>query len=771
MRLPKQKKPFPSEPSFFKREVGALFYLAIGVFFYLSLLSFHPADPSLNSLSPDTPIHNWGGVVGAYLADLLMTLFGVGAYFVGFFFIFLATLLFVGVRQRLILSDIPIYFTFVVLVSILFQLGMKTFAIDDVTLEAGGLLGGFFGQMGENYLGRPGSYLLVFLGALLTFVWATHISIKQVGGRLVKIFSSLVSYALQKSLIYWVRSQKQVFRFIGFLKKKREQKKEQKKEVKINAAPIPLKLLPPKTASEPKIFDRADAIKKERAQQSQLSLQNLGKDYQLPPISLLNSEDQKTVTIDIESLKMNARLLEKKLLDFNVEGHVTEIHPGPVIAMYEFQPAAGVKLSKIAGLADDLSIAMGGRQVRIVAPLPNKPAVGIEIPNYERETVWLKDIIADASFQKSETKLPFAIGKDIEGHPYVADISKMPHLLVAGATGSGKSVSVNSMILSILYKASPQEVRLIMVDPKMLELSIYEGIPHLLLPVVTDPKKASMALRWAVKEMERRYKLLSDINARHIVNYNQKVATKNFVSKQATRGYAPDPSTGEELLEHKEKLPYIVIMIDELADLMMVSSREVEESITRLAQMARASGIHLILATQRPSVDVITGVIKANFPARMSFKVSSKHDARTVLDRIGSERLLGSGDMLYIPPGASQLIRLHGAYISEEEVGRVVDFLKKQAKPVYDESILNPIETEGVDVEEDEANMDALYDQAVAVVAESKQASISMIQRRLRVGYNRAARMIEKMEAEGIVSPPSSAGQRQVLVSSFEASP
>ncbi|MDO8519256.1 MAG: DNA translocase FtsK, partial [Deltaproteobacteria bacterium] len=462
-----------------------------------------------------------------------------------------------------------------------------------------------------------------------------------------------------------------------------------------------------------------------------------------------------------------ARILEKKLLDFGVEGKVTEIHPGPLITMYEFEPAPGIKLSRIANLVDDLCLAMGGRSVRIVAPLPNKPAVGIEIPNNTRETVWLKDIIADEKFHGNESKLVMALGKDIEGIPFVADLAKMPHLLVAGATGSGKSVSINSMILSILYKAKPEEVRIIMVDPKMLELSIYEGIPHLLLPVVTEPKKASLALRWAVREMERRYKLLSDIDARNISNYNKKIEKGNFVSKQPLAQIV-EGEEAPEPIKHEGKIPYIVIIVDELADLMMVSSREVEESITRLAQMARAAGIHLILATQRPSVDVLTGVIKANFPARISFKVASKFDARTILDTIGSERLLGNGDMLFVPPGASRMLRVHGAFISETEVARVVEFLKNQAKPIYDETILKVAEVEAAELEADGGESDELYDQAVAIVAETRQASISMIQRKLRVGYNRAARMIEKMEIEGIVSAPTGAGSRQVLVSSFQ---
>ena len=487
--------------------------------------------------------------------------------------------------------------------------------------------------------------------------------------------------------------------------------------------------------------------------------------YHQPSLNLLDHDGEIATPVDKDALMMNARLLEKKLLDFNVEGDVSEVKPGPVVTMYEFAPAPGVKVNKIAGLADDLSMALKALSIRIVAPIPGRGVVGIEIPNRNREMVYLKEIFASEEFQKTGGRLPLALGKDIFGHTVIADLARMPHLLVAGSTGTGKSVSINAMILSLLYRADPRDVRLIMVDPKMLELSMYEGIPHLLLPVVTNPKKAALALNWAVREMERRYKLMSDKGVRNIDGYNRKLA-KEEKDRASKRHQEPSSEVAAdlmeealpeielvdgEILEHAH-LPYIVVIVDELADLMMVAGREIEEAIARLAQMARAAGIHLILATQRPSVDVITGLIKANFPTRISFKVFSRTDSRTILDQMGAEALLGNGDMLFLPPGTGAVQRVHGAFVSEIEVQRVVDFLKKQGKPDYDKSILEapPAAESGSDGDEE---YDEKWDEALAIIADTKQASISMLQRRLRLGYNRAARMIEKMEAEGIVGP------------------
>ena len=517
---------------------------------------------------------------------------------------------------------------------------------------------------------------------------------------------------------------------------------------------------------------------------------------------------------------------------------MVEIRPGPVVTMYEFLPGPGIKVSKIAALQDDLAMAMEAMRVRIVAPIPGKGVVGIEVPNRDRETVYLKEIAEQDVFQKSASKLTMCVGKDIEGMPYVFDLAKAPHLLIAGTTGSGKSVAVNSMIMSILLKSTPEEVRFIMVDPKMLELSVYEGIPHLLLPVVTDPKKAALALRWAVEEMERRYQMLSEAGVRNIAGFNKLVETQAAEkgsaksSEESPRKAAPKkpkkvlvvdvatpedavieesaapggpgvaaprddmedlrealPSEPEALGEEEDemsdaieaaldgaepgkdekkewtKLPYIVVIIDELADLMMVASREVETYVARLAQMARAAGIHLMVATQRPSTDVVTGIIKANFPTRISFMLRSKPDSMTILGTVGAEALLGMGDMLIMPPTSAHLQRVHGAFVSENEIKGAVDHLKAQGKPVYDESILKPREedSEGGGGEEDELS-DELYDQALATVSEMRAVSISMLQRKMRIGYNRAARMIERMERDGVVGPADGAKPREVLI-------
>ena len=449
-----------------------------------------------------------------------------------------------------------------------------------------------------------------------------------------------------------------------------------------------------------------------------------------------------------------ARHLEEKCREFSVEGTVSQIHPGPVVTTFEFKPDAGVKYSKITGLADDLSLAMQAESV-LIDRIPGKSTVGIQIPNTTRETISLRELLESEVYRRSTSKLPLTLGKNIHGEPYIADLAAMPHLLIAGSTGTGKSVGLNAMLTSILYRATPDELRLIMIDPKRLELGMYEDIPHLLAPVVVDPKLAANALRWAVREMEERYKTLAKQGVRNIEQYNRNL--KAMLDEGGPQALAEAGENGVPL----RLLPFIVVVIDELADLMMVAGNEVEESICRLAQMARAVGIHLILATQRPSVDVITGLIKANLPARISFRVSSKTDSRTILDCNGAEQLLGRGDMLFLAPATSRVVRVHGPYISEQESARLASFLKKQGKPIYNNAVTEEERTaaEGVEFEKDD-----LYDEAARIIVSSSQASISYLQRRLRIGFSRAARLVDMMEAEGLVSPGAGGKPREVLV-------
>lgn len=506
------------------------------------------------------------------------------------------------------------------------------------------------------------------------------------------------------------------------------------------------------------------------------------REFQLPPTSLLDEPDAAVIHVDADALRENAELLTEKLAAYGVRGRVDEIHPGPVVTMYEFEPQSGTKVSKIAGLADDLAMALAAQKVRIVAPIAGKARVGFELPNDTRQTVPLREILEDRRWEKHTGALPVAMGKDIGGQPVYADLARMPHLLVAGATGSGKSVGLNVMLTSILSKKTPDEVRMLMVDPKVVELQVFDGIPHMLLPVVTDMKKAALALRWAVDEMERRYQMFADAGTRNIDTYNRRVervlrgdlSIDKFMPKRKGKVSAQDANGQEVLLDPTdgesadaenftpEKLPSIVVVVDEFADLMMVAAKDVEACIARLAQKARAAGIHVILATQRPSVDVITGMIKANFPARVAFKVSQRQDSMTILGRSGAEHLLGMGDMLMIPPGSSELQRVHAAYVSEDEVRMVCDFLREQGEPEYQQEILKPREDDGPGGESD----DPLYDKAVAVVANAGYCSISHVQRQLGVGYNKAAKLVERMEQEGVVGPPSSkaGGRREVLV-------
>lgn len=512
------------------------------------------------------------------------------------------------------------------------------------------------------------------------------------------------------------------------------------------------------------IVQREEDDAQQKVADAEIEAEQLAKTFELPPLKLLDYDAPERTPVDAEKLHAEAQKLVQKFQDFGIEGRVREVRPGPVCTTFEFVPAPGIKVSRIAALADDIAMAMEAIHVRIVAPIPGKGAVGIEIPNEKRETVYLKEVIADPSFRKKEHKLVMALGKDIEGRPYSANLAEMPHVLISGTTGSGKSVSVNAMICSILYRATPDDVKFLMIDPKMLELSIYDGIPHLLLPPIVDSKKAAIALKWAVDEMERRYQAMSDLGVRDIEGFNARI-------EKAKAGETQDrPLPKKPDGTAYTKYPFIVVVVDEYADLLAVAGKDVEGYVMRLAQKARAAGIHVMLATQRPSVDVITGVIKANFPVRMGFRLASSHDSKTIVNRPGAEKLLGRGDMLIMPPGTSNLTRVHGAFISEHELHRVVDYLKGQRKPQYDMDILKPSEDEAGEGGEFSDERDEKFDDALRVVAKSRKCSTSWLQRQLGIGYNRAARIVEMMERQGLVGPTMNAkGDREIYIQPDDA--
>jgi len=751
-----------------RKEMFGFVWLAVGVLLLLCLGTFHNNDPSFNNSLHPTTIRNFGGVFGAHLADLLYQIYGLTAWLSPAFFLFVALRCLKFRELRLRWQRCGAFFMLQISLSGLLALQLSQVELFGAHIgEAGGAVGRVLVRLLSTYLNLSGAAVVLVVFFVVFLIASTRFSLVL----FVDGFLERFGRRIEKNRAARLARSKKVLRHEAEIRTPVIAASESR------ALPAP----PRKAAKGSKKKDKLDDI------QEAFSFLEPDGSYHQPPPSLLDHEGEAALPIDRESLAMAARLLERKLLDFGVEGEVVEVKPGPVVTMYEFCPAAGVKVNKIANLQDDLAMAMQAVSIRIVAPIPGRGVVGIEIPNKDRQIVYLKDIIDSEDFRRNGGKLPMALGKDIFGQIVVSDLARMPHLLVAGSTGSGKSVSINTIVLSLLYRAAPEDVRLIMVDPKMLELSIYEGIPHLLLPVVTDPKKANLALSWAVREMERRYQLMADKGVRNVEGYNRKLVKEAKEAQDLTAKLQHEEPlvlseediltaeteletvvTPEVELEHGH-LPYIVIIVDELADLMMVAGRDIEESIARLAQMARAAGIHLILATQRPSVDVITGLIKANFPTRISFKVFSRTDSRTILDSMGAETLLGMGDMLFLPPGVGYLQRVHGAFVSELEVQRVVEFLAKQGKPDYDKSILTaPPADKGGEGDEDEG-YDEHWDQAVRIVSETRQASISMLQRRLRVGYNRAARMIEKMETEGIVGPSDGSGKaREVLIGRIE---
>lgn len=688
-------------------EILAVLGVVAGLFLVLCLVSFIPPDSS-------GEISNWGGMVGHVIAACLMSFLGLSAFWLPFLLFFLSFVSFFPVASsyRLPLMSLGCSGIVIANASLLGGLGIHDISLFDRSYPLGGVLGTKMFVVTSAYFGGPGMVLFFSAVFLLSCMALFHLSPYQSGKLLV---------AGGKRVHLWRKQRKKDGVVIP----------EQKTEARVMRAPT--------SASLP---DVKEPIR--------LALEDVEKDfepipvqpgeYQLPNLSLLDKPAHADITLDKDYYLSVSELLSSKLYDFGVNGKITGIMPGPVITTYEFEPAPGVKINKVMALADDLALGLKAPSVRVVGSVPGKAALGIEVPNPVRQNVYIREILGTSLFQKGKSKLTLGLGMDVIGNPVTADLAKMPHLLIAGTTGAGKSVGINTIICSILLKAKPEEVRLLMVDPKRVELTCYEGIPHLLHPVVVEPNMASRALQWAVKEMERRYSLMEEYRVKSFVSFNE---------------------TSEE------KLPLIVIIIDELADLMMVASKEVEGSVARLAQMARAAGMHLILATQRPSVDVLTGLIKANFPTRMSFKVSSKIDSRTILDTSGAENLLGLGDMLFLPPGTAALQRIHGAYITEKETERIVDFLKSQGPVAYDEEVIKSVEREtSSGVGDSDAEYDEKYDEAVAIVCELGTASISGVQRRLRIGYNRAARIIETMEREGLVGPADGAKPRKVLVRS-----
>ena len=777
------------------REFVGVALFAAALIWIISLASYEPSDPVwfFSSGAHAVPV-NFAGRIGAFLAELSFQLFGYASYLIpaimviiGWNYFWCRTLEAIGTKA----TGAGLLFA---CLSAFLSLVFGTLEVSGKSFRAGGYTGDFLAKELSEYLNRTGSMIVILTLIFLAVIISTQFSFGRFFGAIFQATTSGATHGID-ALREWReerRRQKQRREVVakhtkkatladaslagdrkapaetkaptiatavagapahGLLARLRGRKKSVEEDDDEGGAPLaaaasfagpksfapakPPRVTmpsPPLPLADPEPMTKAPAERRKG-------------EYTWPPAALLDAAKTER-KIDERELMDGARLLEEKCREFSVEGSVAQIHPGPVVTTFEFKPDAGVKYSKITGLADDLCLAMQAESV-LIDRIPGKSTVGIQIPNATREPISLRELLESEAYRRSTSKLALALGKTIHGEPYIADLATMPHLLIAGSTGSGKSVGINSMLTSILYRASPDDVRMIMIDPKRLELGMYEDIPHLMTPVVVDPKQAANALRWAVREMEERYKTLAAEGVRNIEQYNRNIA--QAIAEKRT------PKDGQE----PKTLPFIVVVIDELADLMMVASNEVEESIARLAQMARAVGIHLILATQRPSVDVITGLIKANLPTRIAFRVASKIDSRTILDGNGAEQLLGRGDMLLLPPASSRYVRIHGPYISEQESARLASFLRKQGKPAYDLTITaeDKPTAEGIEMEKDD-----LYDEAARIIVSSGQASISYLQRRLRIGFSRAARLVDMMEMEGLVSPAAGGKAREVLV-------
>jgi S-DNA-T family DNA segregation ATPase FtsK/SpoIIIE len=753
------------------REFVGVALFAAALIWIISLASYEPNDPVwFFSAGLHTAPANFAGRVGAFLAELSFQLVGYAAYLIPAFLVVTGWHYFWCRHVDAAATKATGAILLFACTSAFLSLVLATVDVSGKSFRAGGYAGEWLaGEMSE-YLNRTGSAIVILTLIFLAIIMSTQFSFGRFFGALFHASKEGGARA-RDALRQWReerRREKQRREVIAKHTKKGGTPPEikppalpavasgdqpakapaRREENAPAAAPVFGSLRSAASARPPKVSMPVPPLPLSDPEPSAKAPAERRKgDYALPPLALLDSPKTER-KIDERELMDGARLLEEKCREFSVEGSVVQIHPGPVVTTFEFKPDAGVKYSKITGLADDLCLAMQAESI-LIDRIPGKSTVGIQIPNQNREQISLRELLESEAYRRSTSKLTIALGKTIHGEPYMADLATMPHLLIAGSTGTGKSVGINGMLTSVLYRATPDDVRLIMIDPKRLELGMYEDIPHLLTPVVVDPKQAANALRWAVREMEERYKTLAAEGVRNIEQYNRNV--QQVLAEKRT------PRDGD----YAKPLPFIIVLIDELADLMMVASNEVEQSICRLAQMARAVGIHLILATQRPSVDVITGLIKANMPARISFRVSSKTDSRTILDANGAEQLLGKGDMLFLPPASSRFIRLHGPYISEQESARLASFLRKQGKPTYDETITVEEKTtaDGITLEKDD-----LYDEAARIVVSSGQASISYLQRRLRVGFSRAARLVDMMEMEGLVSPAAGGKAREVLV-------
>ena len=743
------------------REGALLVISAVAIYLLVSIASYHPGDPGWSNASHVDRIANQGGVVGAWIADVLLYLFGFMAYLFPVMIGYAGWLVYRGLKvasDELDIHHATIRAAGCVVavcagcgIATLHYHGAATFPVD-----AGGIIGTIVGSGLAGVVNPVGGTLFLlalFLTGVTLFTGLSWLDVMDVTGRYTIVAAEHLYRLGQQARERWVASRR---------KQEREARIEVERKRKSRRKPPRI---------EPVIAKVETSARVERERQVPLFEPAPGSGS-LPPLALLDEPKKKRKVVSDESLEAISRQVELKLADFGIEAEVVAVHPGPVVTRYELQLSPGLKVSRVTGLAKDLARSLSTVSVRIVEIIPGKTTIGLEIPNEEREIVVLSDVLRSSQYDADASHLALGLGKDISGQPVVVDLASMPHLLVAGTTGSGKSVAINAMILSLLYKASSSDVRMIMIDPKMLELSVYEGIPHLLAPVVTDMKHASNALRWCCVEMDRRYRVMSTLGVRNIAGYNRKVsAAADDGAPIRDPLFQPDGTGGEA--PALAKLPYIVVVVDELADMMMLTGKKVEELIARLAQKARAAGIHLILATQRPSVDVITGLIKANIPSRIAFQVSSKVDSRTILDQMGAEHLLGHGDMLYLGPGVAAPSRVHGAFVADHEVHKVVKNLRQMGRPTYLEGILDG--TAVVDAASDaggsvlepgaeaDAEADPLYDQAVRIVTETRRASISGVQRRLKIGYNRAARMLEEMEHTGVVGPLQSNGSREVL--------